>query len=545
MVQLSNNKRVLLLGADGVVIYGPSGNGVERETSLAWDMPNFDEMLVQALAKQNTNKQIVVLFDGADQTYRKEENIPKLSPIDRPRFVKRKLDLAFPNYPIRASLEIRPPKGKARGAGGTGVSYLFVALPETDQVDRVGRAILESGVPVGGFGLLPAESVGLAPALAEKIFAAEGKGLGRWSVIISQHETGGLRQVVVKDGNLALTRLTPTAEGGVSGAAWAEEVTREFRATMTYISRFGFSADDGIDVIIISDDISRQFFTAQDLGVQRFRCITVMDALKLLGAKSFGLDKTNFGDGLHAAWVSRKRALRLPIRVPSLHQIMAPRLAAQGAAVLLVFTALAMVYFMFSSVQENYVLAQEIEQRQSQRGMLERELAEESKIFDTLPVKASLLKGTLNTKKLLDSNTVPVSGVMQRLKTVLGRDLALNSIEYKHTPGEALKLDGDAAAMGAPPPVPAPGAATPSERGLVEMKFKFSLPGDMPLEQKVTTTEELQKKLRDGFPGYEVKIVSQFGKVNREGSFSGDLTGEQQRNSEKDEAEISLAGPPL
>lgn len=543
MVQLSSNKRVLLLGADGVVIYGPSGSGVEREASLAWEMPNFDELLVEALSKQNANKQVIVLFDGADQTYRKEENIPKLSAVDRPRFVKRKLELAFPNYPIRASIEIKP-QIKGRKVSGPS-SYLFVAMPETDQVDRVGRAILESGVPVGGFGLLPAESVGLGPALAEKIFGGEPGGVGRWTVLIGQHETGGLRQVVVKDGNLALTRLTPTAEGGVSGAAWAEEVTREFRATMTYISRFGFNPDDGIDVLIISDDISRQFFDAQSLGVKRLRGVSVSDALKLLGAKSFGLEKTNFADGLHAAWTAKKRSLRLPIRVPSLHQIMAPRLAAQGAAVVLAFTALALVYMAFNSVQQNYVLNQEIEQRQSQRGMLERELAQESKVFDTLPIKANLLKGVLNTKKLLDTNTVPVGSVLQRLKSVLGSSITLNSFEFKHEPSSQLQLETPAGAAGMFVPPPPPGAAVPSERGLIKLAFTFSLPQAMPLEQKVNTSEALQKKLQEAFPGYNVKIETQFGRVNREGSFQGNLTGAQQVAGQNEEAKMVLEGPPL
>ncbi len=545
MVQLSSNKRVLLLGSDGVVIYGPSGSGVEREASLAWDMPNFDDMLVEALGKQNANKPVIVLFDGADQTYRKEENIPKLSAVDRPRFVKRKLELAFPNYPIRASLEIKPPKGKGLQRSSGPSSYLFVALPETDQIDRIGRAILESGVPIGGFGLLPAESVGLAPALAEKIYSGEPGGVGRWTVLIGQHETGGLRQIVIKDGNLALTRLTPVAEGGVSGAAWAEEVTREFRATMTYISRYGFNPDEGIDVIVISDDISRQFFDAATLGVKRLRCISVTDALKLLGAKSFGLEKTNFADGLHAAWISKKRALRLPNRVPSLHQIMAPRLAAQGAAIVLVFSALALVFMAFNSVQQNYVLSQEIEQRQGQRGMLERELAQETKVFDTLPVKASLLKGTLNTKQFLDKNTVPVNGVLQRLKTVLGNSIILNQLDYQHDPSAELKLEDLASGAGAFMPPPAPGAAVPSERGLVKINFTFSLPGDMALEQKVNTAEALQKKLQEVFPGYVVKIEAQFGRVNREGRFEGSLTGAKQNDTQREEASISMEGPPL
>lgn len=540
MVQISSGKRVLLLGGDGIVIYGPTSSGVEREASLPWDLPNFDQQLVEVLSRQN-NRPVMVLFDGADQTYRKEDNIPKLSAFDRSRFVKRKLNLAFPNYPIRASLEVRPPKVKGLGAVKMAPSYLFVALPETDQIDRVARGMLESGAPVGGFGLLPAESAGLVSTLAEKIFAGEGRAPSRWSVLIGQHETGGLRQVVVKDGNLALTRLTPTAEGGVSGAAWAEEVIREFRATMTYISRFGYSPDDGIDVVIVSDEISRQFFSAAELGIERFRCIAVNDALKLISAKSFGLEKTNYADGLHAAWSAKKRQLRLPIRVSSLHRIMAPRLAAQAASLFLFFAALALTYMSFSAVQENYILAQEIEQRQTARSMLERELEEEAKIFDTLPIKADLLRGTLNIKAMLSENTVPVDGVMTRLKTALGDDVQISEISYEHEPSARLPL-GRANVNAAAAAIP-PDAAT--ARGTVRIGFSFYMLEDIPLEQKVNRAESLQKALQQSFPGYKVTIVSQFGRVDREGSFQGNLTGEQSQSTSREEAQISLEGPPL
>lgn len=536
-----------MLGGDGVVIYGPTATGVEREMSLSWDMPNFDEQLVQALQRQNANKQIVVLFDGADQTYRKEENIPKLSPIDRPRFVKRKLELAFPAYPIRASVEIKPTKAKAKA--GEMPSYLFVALPETDQVDRVGKAIFESGVPVAGFGLLPAESAGLVPTLAGKVFDSMGgqggKAPSRWSVIIGQHETGGLRQVVVKDGNLALTRLTPTSEAGITGAAWAEEVTREFRATMTYISRFGYNQDDGIDVIIICDDVSRQFFSPADLGLERYRCVTVADALKHIGAKSFGLEKTNYADAVHAAWSAKKRALRLPIRVPSIASIMAPRLAAQGAAVLLFFTALALVYLTFSTLQQTYIIDQDIQQRQSQKSMLERELAEESKIFDTLPVDAKLLKGTLSVKKMLDMNTIPVKAVLQRLKSAMPPDVQITKLNYEHAPGASLVLDKSTQLR---PPVGllASNEPQPSERGLIKMDFTFGIPGNLTLEERVNAAEALQKKLLEAFPNWSVTITSQFGKVERSGSFTGTLTGDSDTAEKKsDTATISMKGAPL
>src|SRR3954471_12504791 len=160
-------RRVLMVGGEGVTLFGPTARGIEREAALSWEVPDFDQQLVEALNEQNQGDPVLILFDGVDQTYRKEENIPKLSFFDRSRYIKRKLEQSFPNYPVRASVKVKPP--------GENPFYLFVALPETDRLDNIAADMLEAGVPVAGFGLLPAESVGLVATLAAKMFNKEEK----------------------------------------------------------------------------------------------------------------------------------------------------------------------------------------------------------------------------------------------------------------------------------------------------------------------------------------------------------------------------------
>ena len=543
MVQIGGGKRVLIVGGEGVVLYAPARGGVDRETAISWELPNFDAQLIDVLSDRNAGKSVMVLFDGVDQTYRKEDTVPKLSPLDRPRFVKRKLELAFPAYPIRASVEIKPPKGSR----GQLPSYLFVALPETEQIDRIGNALLESGVPVAGFGLLPLESASLVSELAAKTFSGKDRKQSRWSILIGQHETGGLRQIVVKDGNLALTRLTPVSDVGISGPGWAEEVMREFKATLTYISRFGYNQDDGLDVVVVCGDIEKQFFNEKEMGVTHFRCLNPSEALKAIGAKSYGLDKSNYADALHAAWSGRKNSLKLPVRIPSIHRIMAPRLAARAASFLLLVTALGLGYLTFTDFQAHAALQEEITQRQNQKVMLDREFSEESKIFEVLPVKPDLIKGTLAVKKMLDTNTVPVSPLLHRLKKSLGNDIYLTELKYEHTPSAVLPV-GTATAAASPFGIPPSGFlpdGTP-DRGKIKLNFRFSLPANMPLEQKVLRAEALEKTLITDFPGYDVRIVAQFGKVSRQGKFEGGLgTAANDRSASEDLAEFSLEGPPL
>ncbi|MDE1151905.1 MAG: hypothetical protein PW788_05140 [Micavibrio sp.] len=547
MVAIGGGRRVLLVGGEGVVLYGPSGKGIEREMSISWEVPNFDDQLAEGLRSRNIGKSVLIIFDGADQTYRKEENIPKLSPIDRPRFVKRKLELAFPSYPIRASLEIKS-QAKKKGFSATKApetprSYLFVALPETEQLDRIGNAMYEASVPVSGFGLLPLESTGLVAELSEKLFAGRGR-KSRWAMIIGQHETGGLRQVVIKDGNLALTRLTPTSDSGSSGTGWVEEVTREFKATLTYVSRFGYTEADGLDVIIICGDIEKQFFDAKSMPVTNFQCLNVSEALKTIGAKSFGLDKGNFSDALHAAWAAKKGGLKLSVRIPSIHRVQAPRLAARAGMLLLGLGVLGLLGLSAIDIQQYASLQGEVGDKENQKTMLSREYDEEAKAFDGLEMKPEAVKSVMNVKQLLENNTINLRHVLHTFKNTLPSDVRIESLSLSHKPAAVLKLDaaaGSAAMFNFGPP------PDPKDKGQITLNFKFTLPHGMALEQKVARAEELQKTLSDAFKGYDVSIVHQFEDVNREGVMSGVLANSNTPAAVTTEAtaEIQLKGAPL
>ncbi len=550
MVGLKANRRVLLVGGEGVVLYGPASKGIDRETSISWEVPNFDQQLVEALGGKNQNKSVVVIFDGADQTYRKEENIPKLSPFDRPRFVKRKLEVAFPSYPIRASLAVQPPKLKGKAAKGAQKelpSYLFVALPETDQLDRIGGAMFEAGVPVAGFGLLPLESTGLVNELSDKVFGGEGVKKSRWAVLIGQHETGGLRQVVIKDGNLALTRLTPTSEAGVSGTGWVEEVTREFKATLTYISRFGYSNDDGLDVIVVCGDVEKQFFDQKAIPVTNFRCINLTEALKYIGVRAFGREKDNFADALHAAWVGRKPTLKLAVRIPSIHRIMAPRLAARIASVLMVFTILGLIGVSGKIFQEYRDLQDDISQKEIQKQGLDRDYEAETKIFDNLPVKPAVVKATLAVKKTLEDNTASVRPLLHTLKNTVPSDVRFETFQIEHRASNNLHIDGAMPGQGL---FKTSGNDATKTHGQVVINFGFTLPDSLTLEQKVARAEDLVKTLQDAFKGYDVSLKQQFENVNEKvGQFQGTMTDEKQQahksTGSAEVAIIELKGPPL
>ena len=128
--------------------------------------------------------------------------------------------------------------------------YLFAALPRSDMLSRIISILYEVEIGVVGFGLLPVESVALVDELAERCVQKKRAMRSKWSVMIGQHETGGLYQIITNNGNLAMRRLTPVADniaGGIAG-----EIIREFKATLSYIARYGYTPKDGIDLIIVA-----------------------------------------------------------------------------------------------------------------------------------------------------------------------------------------------------------------------------------------------------------------------------------------------------
>ena len=532
MAIMGTRKRVLMIGGEGITLFGPTARGIEREAALSWEVPNFDQQLIEALNEQNSADPILILFDGADQTYRKEENVPNMARFDRIRYIKRKLEQAFPSYPVRASVMVSPPGEKS--------FYLFVALPETDRLDNIANDMLEAGVSLAGFCLLPAESVGLVKALAGKVFSKDDKP-SRWAVLISQHETGGLRQVVIRNGNLALTRITPTSEAGVHGPAWADEVIREFKATLTYIARFGYTAEEGLDVMVICSSIEKQFFSDKSLPVTNFQCLTTTEAFAAIGSKGVSLGETNFGDALHAAWVTKKRSLGLSIMVPSIHRIMVPRMVARLASGILALALVALGFFVFSQYSDYLTIKNEITERQRQKEVSEHEYAEASKVFDSLPVKPQIIRSVLAVKQRVDNGSVNITPTLYTLRSALNNDVKLSSLSFKHD------APGIFGAAGGVADVPKPAGAQEKDHGTVTIKFKFSLTGGKTLEDEVKYAEGLVLTLKQKFPGYDVKILSQFGAYSANGKFDSQAGAAPGANNikQEDSAEIQMTGPPL
>lgn len=548
-------RRVLFIGDEGIAMFTNKGGKVLYECSIPWLVPNFEEQLHEALTSGDRRKSVLVLFDAVEQHYRKE-TLPNVGAMDKGKVLKRKLDLAFPSYPIRAAVplegEFKRLKKLKKTQKGQQPAYLFAALPESENLERINRVLYETGVPIAGLALLPVESTGLVAELSKKLRPKEVPA-SRWAVLIGHHETGGIRQVVIKDGDLALTRLTPMAEGESVGQAWGEEIIREFKATLSYIARFGYNADDGLDVIVISGEEEKRVLNQASLPVTQLHCLTPHEAAKVLGARLGPKVKPQYADSLHAAWNGKKFKPDMPLRAPRMDKVKKPRLVARVASLVMLIGVLVLGGMVGNSYQIYMGLQDDIAAKENQRSALDREYKQEAAIFDELPVKPDVLRGSLAVRDLLNENEIHPKAAFARLKTVLQEEILLREMTYTHEPAETLKPAEDVGRGRAPARRLGFGRGAnqaDSKNGKIQITFSFGLPNSMTLEEKVLKTNEFHIKLRDAFPDHEVTLDKQFGGVSKEGSIQdvvGDTGGPGARTpgGADDYAQFIIKGAPI
>jgi hypothetical protein len=314
-VTLPKGGPVIIMGEDAAVVYTRGGTGpdarIERRALVPWRMPGFESAMQDALAALKGHPAPLLLFNGNNQKYRVEETPASLRWYDAPRFVKRKAELALPDCVTRGW--IRQP---ANPDVKTPPIYLMVGIEKTAPMLKIAGALTTAGIKPSGCGVLPLESLSLAAELAAKLPRTGEK--SRWVMLMAQHENGCLRQMILRDGGLIMTRVTPTPY--LPGEEkWDEEAGREFNATLGYITRFGFKPEQGLDFIVLCDKADKAFFEKKPDAARNVNAITVAEAMKavmpgIITSPAPG----NFADVLHAAWASTFATLRVPLPYPVL-----------------------------------------------------------------------------------------------------------------------------------------------------------------------------------------------------------------------------------
>ena len=492
---------VLLVGDEALYVYNVSYKDAKMLAAVPWQSDDFEETVTTLIRKECKGKPVLILNDMTDQHFKGGQRMPRVSPLDRLNVVKRKLQVAFPSYPIRGALQVKqsrgrkvePEEGKVKGSGGL---YLFAAVPMSDPVAKTIAVVHKSMASIAGFYLLPIEAADMVQAVAKKVAGRKRKP-ARWVIFIGQHQGQALRQVITRDGQLAMTRMTPLPEAdGATPESWARDVNQEFRATISYLSRFGFSPEEGVDVIVVGGKEAGAALESMIDIPCHYVSMTAPEIARELGIGIGVQDSLALADPVYAAWVGRKTRFILPMHAPDLEKVHKPRQVAAAAIFLLLLSG---GWMSWQTVTDVQIMMQEQENRDIQQLVLaeaEQDYQNEVERMKALGFDVKLVQGAISVFNDLEKRRMKPLPMIQKIGIALEGQLRLDelNLNYIGTDGALPETD--------------PATGLPVEKKPeVESTLKLSFPPTIEPEVGVREIENLKRRLSEGLPGFKVEIT--------------------------------------
>lgn len=500
-----------------------ASRGVTLVDSFGWRTPDFEKNVAATLKRQVGSGSIYILNDTVEQHYRKEK-INNLNMVDRKNIVARRLNMAFPNYPTRAYYELKDKKKKPSVDKET--LFLFSAIPSTDSLRKLLEAIKQSDCTVANYCLLPIESVDLVEKLASKV-AKENRQSERsvWNILIGQHSSGGLRQIVIKNNQIALTRITPVVQPlSDNGAQWAADVVQEIQSTISYMARFGYAPDDGLDIILVAKPDFGALAESM-LNIQcHFTVLTLQHAAELAGVNVGRNQEQYYSEALHLAWHAKKMNPVMPMKSREIESVANPR---KGAFFAMLLLTAAFGYLAFNVASEalalNAAKANLIEVQKMQV-LADQIYQEELKRKESLGIDIKLIQGSFAIYNEFEKLTFDPLPVLEVVSKVL-KELRINSMEMSEveTPSaNSYNADGS--------------PAGPTKQ--VTLRLNFEFPGTVRPQDGNAQLQALTRRIVGQLPNYQVRFSKQLADL----TYTGELASETGFTAVKRRAEEVYTG---
>jgi len=496
---MAKSEYVLNIGDDNVVLT----RFVDGKVANAWlgspDPAMAQEELGEALA-EDTKGRISVIVDTLDQSY-KEEEVPKVGILDRRKVLARHITMAFPGSNMRGARLVKETDKKT-------LIYEFASIPLDGRIPGWLDFIASLPNEKGGFHALAAENVDMIQALAPKDAIATEDGQNHWRHFIGINVTGGLRQIIEKNGRLSLTRLTQAPPADTPPEEFGDMILRDFKATITYIRRLGYQVGEALDLIVLTTAQNKRVLEELDWqGARSVSVYTPYEAGALLGLGSLGKEDQAYCDVLHAAWFASKRKSSLPLTkavalgdtkddIRELSYVAAPYVAGLALASLIGWAGW-MAYQVNEMQATNQPLAAEL-------ARLSSTLTQAQTRLSGMPYEPARVRNVIEVADALDLNKVDLVPALQHISNALQSDALITEWSFSNIANDPIAnraAAAKAAARGAP----------------AGEKISYAIDLDMRLAEVISTAEEavqtarrLEKRLTDNFgSGFKVTMTTE------------------------------------
>ncbi|MEM9469753.1 MAG: hypothetical protein AAF988_06280 [Pseudomonadota bacterium] len=513
------------MGDEGLQVFNAGRISTKMVEFIPWSEQGFEDKLRIILIKKCRRNPVVILNDMVEQHYRKER-VPNVSFADRQNIIRNRLNVAFPNYRVRAALKLDKKLNPSEG-GKKETPYLFAAVAKSEAFNKTVNSVFAAGSSIVGFYLLPVEGTALVNDLSKKLNKGN-KVQSAWTIFLGQQHSGGLRQIVIKNGELALTRMSPIVNTDVEPGLWAQEVSQELTATMSYLTRFGYKKEDGLDIFIVANPEAGEILqNAVDIEAD-VRVLTATDVSKYVGAGIGKQADERYTDAVYASYLGKRKKFLLPMEATQIDEYTKPKKVASFIIIGLLLGASYMGYGAFQNWKQSLELNDNIaltkQQIRTQEQEYERQLEKTKGMgFDFLVVDSAL-----KNYEALKKTKVNMLPVLQEIGRSLGADLTLDRIDVskKQPTGGGNRFSyqsSDEDASGDP----------------LNAVIFLSFPSTIVPEVGVRQIENLRDRLAENLQGYDVEIIKQVADLSYTGNVVGGTDEEGQLEDFTAEIEIT------
>ena len=505
---MARSQFILNIGDDNVVLSKIVGKKVVNAWLASPDPQLAHEELGEAFAADK-KAAVSVIFDTLDQA-RQEEEIPKVSVLDRRKVMARHINMAFPGVNMRGARLI------GEGEKKRTLRYEFASVPLDGRIPGWVEFVEALPNDTRGFFTIASENVDMVATLLPDDLPPVEEG-NHWRHLIGVNVTGGFRQIIEKNGELCLTRLTAAPPPETPPEEFADMIYRDFQATVTYIKRLGYAAGDTLDLVVLTAAENREAMSGLEWGVARSATIlSPHEAAEKLGLGSIGREDQPYCDVLHAAWFGSKRTPALPLTrsvalgdakddLRDLAYFVAPYAAA--ASVVGCVGWIGWTLFQTSNIETSSA------RLQSELNSARTTLTQEEANLATLPYEAGNMRNVFDVLESMKAGEVDMVPLLDGLFRALDGDAVVLTFTFTK----------DASAQGGPRGRGGGGSAT----------YIFDV--RMKLDDIISTADEavevaaaLETRLKENFAeGFEVEMTVEPVAAQSQEGFSGGLMVEE------------------
>lgn len=368
---------------------------VRGEIQNAWVAPAEAEEGAMEFAEAfatDTNAPVYLLLDTLEQIYR-DEALPQVGMFDQGKVVRRHLQSTFPGKNLVAALPLDPGPDNSR-------FYLMISAPITESFENWIAYLRNLHNPFAGAYLLPLESLSLLDALSPR--TDRGETGHRWCLFITNNASGGVRQIVEKNGKMALTRLTQAPPPDTEAHQFANDIHRDFRTTLTYVKRLGYQPGDALDVVVLMPREVNRYLQEMEWDARSITIMTPNEAAAHLEYGRVGPEGQPYSDLLYARSFHGLKQKAIKLNIGHESQIDYQEIAYKVLPVAATLSVLGLIAYAGQTTFDYIALRQDIEAQKKRVASLDQWHATAVRQLEEQPVEIEMIRRAIGIADALE-----------------------------------------------------------------------------------------------------------------------------------------------